>query len=158
MRRSRDDRGQALVEFSLVVVVFILLLMGIFDLGRAVFSYTSITNGAREGARLGVVNQDATQIRTRAVNAAAMADQSAAAVTVAVSKATSAPTANDCTPVVVGCTVSVTYTTSYRPVNPLLAAVVGQITVTAHSVEPIEHVCGVTGAPTPDPSQCPKQA
>ena len=27
-------RGQALVEFALIVIVFIVMLMGIFDLGR----------------------------------------------------------------------------------------------------------------------------
>lgn len=150
-------RGQTLVEFALVIVVFILLLMGIFDLGRAVFSYTSVTNGAREGARLGIVNQDETAIKTRAMNAAQMADRTPTAVTVALSESTSSPTADNCSPVIVGCNVSVTYVTSYRPVNPLIAAVVGQITLTAHSVEPIEHVCGVPDAAVTNPADCPKQ-
>ena len=46
----RDERGQALVEFALVLPIFILLLVAIFDLGRAVFAYNTLTNAAREGA------------------------------------------------------------------------------------------------------------
>ena len=152
-----ESRGQTLVEFALVVILFIVMLMGIFDLGRAVFTYTSITNGAREGARLGIVNQGATQVATRAMNAAAMGDRSPTAVTVALSRATSAPTANDCSPVTVGCNVSVIYTSTFRPVTPLIGAIVSQLSLQAHSVEPIEYVCGVSGAAIPDPTQCPKQ-
>ena len=152
----RDEtRGQTLVEFSLVLIIFLVILMGIFDLGRAVFQYTSITNGAREGARLGIVNQGTTQIRQRATSAAAMADRNASAVSVAISDATSAPEANDCSPVVVGCNVLVTYTTTFRPITPLIGGIV--LTLTARSVEPVEYVCGVSGAIITDPAQCPKQ-
>ena len=61
MRRlHRRGRGQALVEFALIVPLFILILLAVFDLGRGVFMYTSITNAAREAARLAIVNQDVT--------------------------------------------------------------------------------------------------
>ena len=50
-------RGQGLVEFALVFPVFILLLFGIFDLGRAVYAYNTIGDAAREGARVAIVNQ-----------------------------------------------------------------------------------------------------
>ena len=56
IRRHRT-RGQALVEFALVVPVFILLLVGLFDLGRAVYTFNTISNAAREGVRLGIVDQ-----------------------------------------------------------------------------------------------------
>jgi hypothetical protein len=37
-RRARgSERGQSLVEFALTIVIFIGLLMGVFELGRAVF-------------------------------------------------------------------------------------------------------------------------
>ena len=51
-------RGQALVEFALVFPIAILVLMAVFDVGRAVFVYNGLTNAAREGARLAAVNQD----------------------------------------------------------------------------------------------------
>lgn len=46
------SRGQALVEFSLTVVIFLVLLMGIFDFGRAIFMYNGVAEAAREIARV----------------------------------------------------------------------------------------------------------
>ena len=37
-RRNEVPRGQALVEFALVIPIFVFLVMGIFDLGRAVYA------------------------------------------------------------------------------------------------------------------------
>ena len=48
-RRAR--RGQALVEFSLAIVIFLGMLMGIFDLGRAIFMYNGVSEAARDIAR-----------------------------------------------------------------------------------------------------------
>jgi hypothetical protein len=45
------ERGQALVEFSLALIVFIVLLMGIFDFGRGIFMYNGVSQAARELAR-----------------------------------------------------------------------------------------------------------
>ena len=56
-RSAARERGQGLVEFALVFPVFILLLLGIFDLGRAVYAYNTIGDAAREGARVAIVNQ-----------------------------------------------------------------------------------------------------
>ena len=49
--RSRD-RGQALVEFALVLPVFLMLLMGVFDLGRGIYMYNGVAQAAREIARV----------------------------------------------------------------------------------------------------------
>ena len=46
------SRGQSLVEFALVLPLFVLLLVGVFDLGRAFFAYIAISNAAREGTRV----------------------------------------------------------------------------------------------------------
>ena len=54
-RRSRR-RGQALVEFALVFPIFAILLFGIIDFGRYVFTANALNNGAREGARSGSVS------------------------------------------------------------------------------------------------------
>jgi Flp pilus assembly protein TadG len=51
-------KGQSMVEFALVLPVMVLIVAGIFDLGRAFFAYITITNAAREGARYGALNQD----------------------------------------------------------------------------------------------------
>lgn len=59
-RRNRDhsarESGQSLVEFALILPVLVLILMGVFDFGRAFFAYNAISNGAREGARYGVIH------------------------------------------------------------------------------------------------------
>jgi Flp pilus assembly protein TadG len=50
MTRAREA-GQSLVEFSLVLIPFMLLLMGVFDLGRGIYMYNGASQAAREIAR-----------------------------------------------------------------------------------------------------------
>jgi hypothetical protein len=49
-------RGQALVEFAIAISVFMLLLLGTFDLARAYLAYTVVTNAAREASRYGAAH------------------------------------------------------------------------------------------------------
>jgi hypothetical protein len=53
---SRTAAGQALVEFSLVLPFFLLLLIGIFDFGRIVWARNALENAAREAARYAIVH------------------------------------------------------------------------------------------------------
>jgi Flp pilus assembly protein TadG len=55
-RRGRDERGAALVEFALVLVLVAMLLFGIIEFGITYNDYISIRQGTREGARLAVVD------------------------------------------------------------------------------------------------------
>jgi Flp pilus assembly protein TadG len=48
--------AQALVEFALAISVFMLLVLGTFDLARAYFAYTVVTNAAREASRYGAAH------------------------------------------------------------------------------------------------------
>lgn len=50
------SRGQALVEFALIIPVFLALLMGILDFGRVVWATTSLSSAAREAARFAIVH------------------------------------------------------------------------------------------------------
>jgi hypothetical protein len=45
------QQGQALVEFSIGVLVFLMLFVGLIDLGRAVFMFNGVSQAAREIAR-----------------------------------------------------------------------------------------------------------
>jgi Flp pilus assembly protein TadG len=57
LRRLGDaDRGQALVEFSLAVVPFLILLMGVLDLGRGIYIMNGTSEAARDIARATVVH------------------------------------------------------------------------------------------------------
>ena len=49
-------RGQALVEFALVVPLLFLLFLGIVETGRLVFYLHTLNNAAREGARYAIVH------------------------------------------------------------------------------------------------------
>lgn len=53
MRRSR--RGAVLVETAVSLSLFLLLLLGTIELGRAWFSYALLTHAVREGARTAAV-------------------------------------------------------------------------------------------------------
>lgn len=53
--RSRDERGQSLVEFAMILPILLALLIGIFEFGRSWNAYQVLTNAAREGARLAVI-------------------------------------------------------------------------------------------------------
>jgi Flp pilus assembly protein TadG len=55
-RRSTRRRGQALVEFSLALIPFLLILMGIADLGRAIYVSNGVNEAAREIARTTAVH------------------------------------------------------------------------------------------------------
>jgi hypothetical protein len=50
----RGERSQALIEFSLVAPVLLLLLFGVIDLGRAIFYYDTLSHAATEGARTAI--------------------------------------------------------------------------------------------------------
>jgi hypothetical protein len=54
----RAQRGQALVEFSLAVIPFLILLMGIFDLGRGIYMMNGTSEAAREITRVTIVHPD----------------------------------------------------------------------------------------------------
>ena len=53
--RLRQFRGQSLVEFALVAPLFFMLLFGVMEFGRLVFTWHEVENGTREGMRLAVV-------------------------------------------------------------------------------------------------------
>lgn len=55
MKNREHLTGQTLIEFALIFPLLVLLLVGLFDLGRAVFYYSSLSNAVREAARAGTV-------------------------------------------------------------------------------------------------------
>jgi Flp pilus assembly protein TadG len=53
---AEHTKGSALVEFSLVVVMFVMVLVGVVELVRMVLVSTTIANAARAGARYASVH------------------------------------------------------------------------------------------------------
>lgn len=56
MTRRDRTRGQALVEFALVLPILSLLLAGFWDLGRVVLANDALSHAAREAARYAIVH------------------------------------------------------------------------------------------------------
>lgn len=52
---KRGQKGQALVEMALSITLLVLLVFGITEFGRAMYTKNTLTNAARAGARVGVV-------------------------------------------------------------------------------------------------------
>jgi Flp pilus assembly protein TadG len=67
--RRRGERGAALLEAAITIPLILLVSVGIFEFGRAYQTQQVLTNAAREGARLAVLEgpTDA-DVRTRVNN------------------------------------------------------------------------------------------
>jgi TadE-like protein len=156
-------KGQGLVEFALVLPVFLLIVMGLADLGRAVYEYNSITNAVREAARLAIVNQDTTKITARAVGQSSMAETGGPSVTVSFrdSEPNADPSSNPvCNPVAVGCVAIVRFETTFKPLTPIIGSFIypSGVTFIATSVETIEFLCPNAAIPAiASSANCPKQ-
>src|SRR5205823_10360379 len=53
---GREQQAQALIEFALMLPVFLLLVTGIFDTARAVWQENTLAYAAREGTRYAIVH------------------------------------------------------------------------------------------------------
>jgi len=51
----KGEKGQSLAEFVLVLPIFLILVFAIIDFGLGFHAWLTVTNSAREGARLGAV-------------------------------------------------------------------------------------------------------
>jgi Flp pilus assembly protein TadG len=152
--------GQTLVEFALVIPVILLLAFGFIDIGRLVFDYNTLTNAARQAARVAAVNQlDPASGPTECLYNRPIVDPSdphwtfrgcavAAGRTVGVADSDvtigySAPpgTTLSCSPTVnVGCIASVTLVHTFSPITPIAGSIVGPVVMTTTSQMPVERV------------------
>ena len=85
-RRTRRIRGQAMVEFTLILPLLMLLILGIYQFGQTYADYIQVTNAARDGGRKALVSRsDATgvaDVTTTAKNATWWLNKSQITVTV----------------------------------------------------------------------------
>jgi Flp pilus assembly protein TadG len=145
-RRERR-RGQALVEFSLALIPFLLILMGIVDLGRGIYMSSGVTQAAREIARVTAVHlcdSSSCSLGNSPETLAAIATQqrlvpnlTSSSVTIAcstISDATIASTSTSpCSNGTDPAYIRVTVTVQYRALTPILSMVAPQtLSSTAH--------------------------
>lgn len=55
-RLFKNQRGSALIETAITIPIVLLISVGIFEFGRAYQTWQVLTNAAREGARVAVIN------------------------------------------------------------------------------------------------------
>jgi Flp pilus assembly protein TadG len=81
-KTGQRERGQGMVEFVLVLPIFLLLVFAIVDFGMGFHAWLTVTNSAREGARLGAVRGTQAQIVQRVQDTSDSLDQSNMTITV----------------------------------------------------------------------------
>lgn len=75
MNEIKNRKGQAMVEFVLILPVFLLLLLGMVDLSRVISANFVLENAARSAARVGVVSNSDTEIITAIENGTESLDE-----------------------------------------------------------------------------------
>src|SRR5688572_28552338 len=80
-RRARGRSGQATVEFAIASTLFLMIVFGTIDFGRAIFVSAELHNAVREGGRVGKITPTNTAaIKTAVVDHAAGTGLTAGAV------------------------------------------------------------------------------
>lgn len=147
--RRRRGRGQALVEFAIVMPIIVVVVLGLVDLGRAVYSYNTLAQSARQAARTAIVNQNLTNVQNQAIASAPTLGLTAANVDVCFKTALttqadcSSPSTDNCPQSVrtLGCLALVRTHMSYVPMTPVIGLIWSSIPLSSTSVGTIEYVC-----------------
>jgi Flp pilus assembly protein TadG len=76
VRKNREsgERGQAVAEFALIIPIFLLLVFAIVDFGMGFHAWITVTNAAREGARLGAVGGSQTEVEDQVYDTSSSLD------------------------------------------------------------------------------------
>lgn len=144
MLQQRSQRGQSLVEFALILPIFVLVLAGLFDLGRAVFAYNTISNASRESVRVAIVNQTTTDVQNEAMKQGVALGLSPTDVTITYADPDGSGTLCPA-PYGLGCVATVTVNYSYTAATPVIGQIIGTFLMTATTEMAVERTC-------PDPS------
>lgn len=149
-----------MVEAAMILPVFLLVLVGIFDVGRLVFAYHTVNNAAREGGRQAIVDQTAPHIQARAAQHAVALGVDAFDITVDYHALASPDTPSSCvtedgvdavgTDSIYGCLAVVVVPYQYAAATPLIGNLLGTMQVTGDVRFPVEFNCV-----EPNKPQCP---
>ena len=121
--RRRREKGQALVEFALLVPIFLILMFAIVDFGMGFHSWITVTNSAREGARLGAVQATTDDIIQRVEDTSDLINEDAKmTVTVGCGPSSDPPPTDPC-PSLPGDSVVVQVEYDYDLITPLASLI-----------------------------------
>lgn len=163
-RRRTARRGQSLVEFALILPVFLLILFGLFDMGRAVYAWSTINNASREASRQLIIDQ--TYVLSGGlpvyIHAQAEAIKQSVALNVLPSQVyidfrdpDTLDTEDTCeipdpTAIRLGCVAVVEVQYTFTPATPVIGQLIGTLTLKGESRFSVEAVCQ-----EPTNPQCP---
>ncbi len=109
LRRSR--RGQALVETAVMSMFLVVLLMGAFEFGRAIYSYLTVIQATRDGARVAIISSNSDAVIKETVR------QTARPLTILLSNIQVTPNDSDTNRVEVNVTATYRFTTLFPLVS-----------------------------------------
>lgn len=119
---ERQD-GQSLIEFAFSLIIILILLVGLIDLGRAIFTYLSLRDAAQEGASYAsYMPNDSTGINNRICNASNMVSDLCGSLNIGVN----VPSGSACTGNEIRVTVGYP---NFTLVTPFLGAIIGSQTI-----------------------------
>ena len=133
-RSERTRRGAATVEMAVILPVFVTIMLGMIEVGRGLMVGQLMTNAAREGARLAVINGTtnsdvSTQVKTFMQGAANVA-QADTTVNITISNTAAA---GQLTGATTGDLVTVTVTIPFSKVSYLPANYLANVTLSGSS-------------------------
>jgi Flp pilus assembly protein TadG len=147
--RGRSADGQTLVEFAITLPIIILLMLALFDLGRGVFTYNTLSQSARQASRLAIVDQNTTRVKDQAIAYAATLGLTSSNVDVcfktynSTQTSCSSPATDNCPQATrdIGCLAIVRTHLNYTPMTPFISTIWSSISLSSTSIVPIEYVC-----------------
>jgi Flp pilus assembly protein TadG len=119
MRRVKPT-GQALAELALVIPIIIFMITTFLDMGRAIFSYSSLSNAVREGTRYAIVHDPDNAAEIESIVKSYLSGMDPNDITVNSGIVTLADTDGIDTDYI-----NVTASYNFDPVTPGLAAILG---------------------------------
>jgi Flp pilus assembly protein TadG len=129
-----------MVEFALLLPIFILLTVGIMDFGTGFWINGQVVNAAREGARVGTYDQTAASIRSAVKSTAPALSLSDADITI-VCYSGFTSTTKSCGSAGLGDGVKVTVNKVWVPITPLIRAIPGvgsSVTLTSSAMRSVQ--------------------
>ena len=119
MNSIKNQKGQSLVEFAIILPILLLLLFGIAEFGIMLNSYLTIQIVPREGARLGIVGDSDLEITSLITTTSPNLTAADMSITITPSELNRKS----------GDTLQVTVTYNYHMTVPIISSLVGNVIV-----------------------------
>jgi Flp pilus assembly protein TadG len=124
----KDQKGQSMTEFALLLPLLLLLICGIVDMGRLLFAYQSLHMTVQEAVRLGGLGKSDAEIVTYAKGHVQVANATELMVTIVPAQAARKP----------GQDVTVTLSYKLPFITPLVSQIIPVPTLSTNSTIRVE--------------------